>query len=873
MAATPESIQAQLDLDIARAKRERDSKLSAADRFDAGTTRGIAKTVGAPVDLVNSLLSVAGGGHEAPLFGSRNLQQILEKIGVGVPEEMELGRAGRVGEVFGASAPAAVGVVGAGARSLTAAAGSVIRQPKIATSLMQDIAKTATRNPVTFSVAEAAAATGAGLASYEAIQRWPDSAGAQAFAEILGGITPAVAMTGARFAGRGIAVLAEKAPLTGAGIRTVRGAIKSVSTSAQTRRAIERVQRATPDAGASARRIDRQDILPEASKKMTPIQKTGDSELLALERSVMEQSQELSHQQAKQFTEVNAIIRESLVSTPADDVPTHQVKAYFTDLLDTRIQQAAAVADEKLAALGARGTREDLNRLARQELDSAKRAARKQETQLYKAIPAEARVPTSASSEMLEHFRLTTPKAQRKDIPAEAVNFLRPTKVNAKGKVVANPNYLGKETTIEEMRGLQSSLREAARRAGADNRFNEARIANDMADSISDDIANAVGSPEVKEAVDIATAFSKDLNDRFTRGPVGKLLGSDRTGGARTDPSLTLESTVAGGGPREAVATDALLEAVRRNGNEPVMREHIEGFLIDDFRRTAVREGSVNPAAAQRWLSDNQDVLARFPELTREIADAGAAGGRLAEAGRLMDPKVSRAAVFIKAPPGEEVARVIRTAKPREAMQELAALAATDKSGKATEGLKAAFYEMLLSKSQVSGKLDLAEKPFVSGTLLTEQLNRDPIIEAARGLLTRGEIRRLGQIRETAVLMERARLTHAASEGVIGDQPNILFGILARVGGAQLGRIIAGRTGGGTVQTPGILSAQVQRLLQAGVQDPAKRLLTDSIGDESLFKAMLVPQANISPTAEKAVRARLNAWVTDVLTEQNEIEE
>ncbi|MEE9158972.1 MAG: hypothetical protein V3U60_11360, partial [Gammaproteobacteria bacterium] len=62
-------------------------------------------------------------------------------------------------------------------------------------------------------------------------------------------------------------------------------------------------------------------------------------------------------------------------------------------------------------------------------------------------------------------------------------------------------------------------------------------------------------------------------------------------------------------------------------------------------------------------------------------------------------------------------------------------------------------------------------------------------------------------------------------------------------------------------------------LLRAGVQDPAKRLLTDAIQDESLFKTLLVPQADMSPRVEKAVRARLNAWVVDVLREQNEIEE
>ena len=840
-------------------------------RTDQGVGRGIAKTLGAPTDIVNSMLSVADLGSEKPFGGSEHLMDVMQRIG-GAPPEEDLGAAGRVGEVGAMSALTGMAIVVGGLRSLATAAQELGRVPKVFSGIVQDIASTAVRNPTTFAVAEGAAATGAGLASYEATKRWPDSPTAQMLAEIAGGVSPLIALTSARFATRQLAQIAEKTPFTGRMIRSIRGAIKKFSVPAQTQRAEARVARASADPEVSARRLTRDDVLAEAP--LTGPARAGDPGLLSLERSVMDETEVLSAVRQKNFADVNQVIRESLTPGTTGEVPTGVTKQYYEMLMDTRIRQAAHAVDEQLAKLGPRATRADLNRLARQELDRAKVASRNHETELYNNIPDNASVPTEASREGLEEILLNTPRAQREDIPAVAQRFLKPTKVNAKGKVVANKEYLGDDTTIEEMRGLYSKLRETSRTARADGRFNEARIADDLAGKITDDIANSAGGAEVREAVDIATTFSSDLNQRFTRGPVGKLLGAAREGGAAIDPSLTLETSLAGRGPRSGVASDALLEAVRRTDvpgieGEAAMRGHIEGFLIDDFRRQAVSEGRISKTAGAAWLRDNQDVLDRFPELQRDIERAVLVGGQMVDTERLVDPLVSRASVFVKAPLGQEIPRAISTANPRGSMAELVSLARTDPTGQAYQGLKAGFYEHLLKRSESLRNIDINEKPFVSGRKLAEELQRPAIKEAMVGLeLTPDEVKHLGKVRETALALERQRLARPADEGIIGDEPNLLFSILARVGGAQIGRVVAGKTGGGTVQTPGILSAQVQRMLKAGVQDPAKRLLTDAIGNEELFFALLVPGQEITGPLQQVAQQRINAWVFDVLRQQ-----
>lgn len=851
-------------LAIAMAKKKRAEEPGALTQFSSGFIQGTAKTLGAPVDMVNALLGIFGLDHPAPLGGSESIQRGFSAIGLTDPERrIELGRAGAVGDVAGQALAAGPAVVAGGVRSLaTAGARRAAGQTSgAARGVVEDVAETAIRRPGRFMAAEATAAGAAGLAGFEAAQRFPDSQGAKAMAEIAGGFTPAGAGLLLRGTGRALASGAQRLPLLGPRVASF---ARNFTVKGATRRARARIRRAIEDPDVARERLKREDVLPG----LTVAQRIGDENLLALERSIMESTPELSMVHQRQLSDVNRVIRESL-EAPAREVPTLRVKEYFQGLLDARLQSAAARADDRLAELGTSATREDLNRIAREELLAARIAAREQEKQLHNAIPESARVPVDASENAYQDFLINLPAAQREDIPAIAHRFLNP---NSKKFIADEMLDDGRQVTnIREMRGLYGKLREQARIARADKKFNRARIADDLADAINEDIADAVGGPEVREAVDIATTFSVDFNDRFTRGEIGRLLGAERAGGPAVAPGLTLETTVGARGPRAREATDALLEAVRRSGDEEAMRGHIQDFLMDDFRRAAVKGGRVDTKAAERYLRDNQDVLARFPETRRAMERSRVAGEELTEAERMTNPKISRAAVFIKAPPGEEIERVIATARPAEAMEELLEMARRDPTGHAVEGLKAAFMDFLKRRSELTSGLDVEDRPFVSGARLSRLLDDPEVLDAMKGLFKREELRRISKVKQTAIQLDRARAARGADEGIIGDAPGVVVSMMGRILSAQFGRVIAGQTGGGTVQTPGIMASQAQKILQSGVKDPASRLLTDAIRDEKLFKSLLLPMNTLEN--QRKVRTRLNAWVLDVLREQQETEE
>ncbi len=847
-------------------------------RFAGGFDVGIAKTLGAPVDLTASLLRLAGIDEKDPIGGSVSIQNAMAKFGLAPEVGTDLGRAGRVGELVGTAATMGPAIVAGGLRSAAAQLPSQIgtaltRTPGVAGGISQDVAQTAIRSTGKFVAGETVSAIGAGLASFEAAERFPDSPGIQMMSELIGGFGPAAAAIGTKATIQGSAFVLDRIPFLGTFIvKNARAFVTALTPVGAATRAQARVARGTLDPEAAAAKLGRKDILEDAP--LTEVQKIEEAGLLALEKDIMEATPELSLRRQEQLTEVNQVIRNAM-EEPVRTIPTAKVKEYLTSLLDTRLSIAAARADERIAALGTRATREDVNRIAREELVRAKTAARLQEKQLHESIPQDARVPTAAGQEAYIDFELSLSAAERVDIPAVARRLLDPS----------SDNFLGPTTTVKEIRGLQGKLREDARRARSAEKFNRARISDELATALNDDIGNAVGGPEVREPVDVAVAYSRDLNDRFTRGPVGKVLGREGTGGARTPESLTLETTVGARGPRAKVDNDALLEAVRVNvsaenaakagfsGNEVAMRGHIADFLTDDFRREAVVGGRIDNKAATRWLNENQDVLSSYPELKRTIDQAIVSGEGLGLAERMADPKISRAAVFINAPPGKEIERVIATAKPAEAMQELLALARNDPTGVSEEGLKAAFTNFLMRRSELTGSLDVLDDPFISGAQLAKQLDDPEILDAMKGLYTRTELGRIVKIKNTAIAMDRARAARGSAEGVLGDEPAQLVSVLGRVTGAAVGRTIAQFTGGGTVQTPGILVGVARRLMASGVKDPASRLLTDAILDknEGLFRAMLLPMD--TPARVSAVRAKLNAWAFDVLREQHEFDD
>lgn len=797
-----------------------------------------------------------------------------EEIGRGLPgvaaEDPE-GLAGRSGRLSGQAAgltPTLASGASAIPRSAATGGRMLTRAGRGLRNLLSDAGRTVRQRPVAATTAEAGLGATAGAGGFAAEQKFPDSPAARVIGEILGGAAPALAPV--NLARRG----GEAAINAGRRLR------RPFSESGGRRRATERFERATPGGREQAAgQLDRPTTTdPETGQPvLTPAQRTDDPGLMAIERSVMEQSEALQRGADEQIARANQLIQQQLRETggdPSAAAATFQdAQQRLQTALNARLRIAAQRADERIEGLQQNASREQANRIAREEIEKAFDDARAQEKQLFEAIPQDAPVPTTASQEALARSVSEVGRAQRGDIPAAARRFLNPDA----------EQFLGDTSNVQELRSLQSKLRETARRARASDRNNQARIADDLADAITEDIANAGG--EAAEAAQRAVSYSRDMRQSFKRGEVARLMGRAPQGGSQVAESLTLEKALTGGGPRARESFDQIVNALdnpavveRTGGSSARFREAAESFVTHQFLRTAAPEGQLNPQRAAAFLRQNEEMLSRLPEVRRQLQEATEAGNlralreRQRSRVRFDDPKRSKATLFIQRGPVEAFQDIAKR-EPGVAARETAKLlnqARRDPTGEAVAGLKGGFLDFLMSGARESRR-DIQGESFLSGFALRERLNDPATRQSMRRLFDEGERKRINQLTRDLISLERRRQTRGAAEGVIGDQPGKVLNTIAGIAGAASGRRTAGSMGvGATVQIPGMVADRFRDMVRARVRDPAGRLIQDAIADEDLFRELLQAEVRADGTLPQQARRRLNAWAAAVIAEQGE---
>lgn len=763
----------------------------------------------------------------------------------------------------------------AGAVSVPARAPTAIgRAAQLPQKLIAQAGQTFARSPVATAAVETALGATAGAGGFVASQIFPDSDAAQLVGEVMGGTLPTLTPTAlvVRAAG-GVrnAIQIARRPFTEIGGQ---------------RRAAARAQRSVPleQREQAITELDRPTTTdPETGEAvLTPAQRTGEQGLLSLERAVMESSEELTRAGDAQIAHANEVIQKSLnrlgEKSSSATVPIVEAQRYLDNLLETRVRVATQRVDERIEQLGKGVSREQSNLIAREELDKALQAARAQERELYAAIPETTAVPFTEAKSQFDILVKQLGKAQQGDVPAIAKRFLGDDSSEFFGKNIP-VGFRKDETSIKELRALQSKLRETARNARSGDRpsLNKARIADELADAITEDLAKARGGPEVADAISMAVGFSRNLNDRFSRGTVAKILGRTSLGD-RIPPSLTLEQSIGVTGPRARQALDDIVKAFdspEAPGSGLVVNA-AEDYLRSRFMQSAVERGQINARAAQRFISQNAEILKRLPALKQQLDEAIESGKSLSLTQRQQervtfdDPRISKATMLIERGPVEAF-RQIGKLKPQEAAKEVQQLinrASRDQTGEALSGLKAGFVEFLLSGARTSAR-DVQGNPFVSGFALRDALLEPGTRSAANRLFSEAELNRIGIVTRDLIRLEKRRTATLPPEGIIGDRPSRVLETVAGIAGAAVGRSQARRLGvGGTVQIPGIMANRFRDLVASGVKDPASRLIRDAIEDEVLFKELLMaPIEADTLSLSKQATQRLNAWAAVVLAE------
>jgi hypothetical protein len=583
-----------------------------------------------------------------------------------------------------------------------------------------------------------------------------------------------------------------------------------------------------------------------------PMLQTDSPRLWATQRVALEQgppelktemNKRLAATQAKAESEAVNFPGESAAVRAAIDEPAENLIAN----LNRRANEALAEAQDTMQAMRGTQSPRDISRTGRQKVVDSLSQARSDESDIWGRVPKKAEGDyDSARGAYDEIVASRSPN----DDPSEIPSYLdKAFKTEAKVRKLRAKAEKGKELTDEEIAFIQDNavtlndihaLRKrvgqdwfAEVRSDAPNR-NKLRILNDLRDALLDDMSRVDA-----DGVDKAIAFSRALNEKFTKGEIGDLLSLSRTGVAKVDAPLTFE-TILG----EKSASRGIQQLLR---GTPDARPELENFVRSRFILQATDErGVMNSKTAERLLRDLRErgVFEELPELETEIKSVIAQNDRaanLAERAAIVEKRggarlqkgsnESLASVFAGKPIGQEVDVILDAADPRRALQLARALRTRmQRNPGAEQGLKRQFAERLLERSRGS---DMEAKGAKYARLVDQNKQ---VLEAAG--FSADEIQRLRVVGKALTQIQRP----IGAEGVknISEAlPSKLIDLIGRFTGATMGGE-AGKEMGSSLVLAGYGSTNVQKVVMRIVRDKPAEVIMDTVFDNALFKALMV---------------------------------
>ena len=828
------------------------SKTRPSPGIGAYARQGIARGLGAPVDLVNAGLDIVGLGSEQPLGGSKSigagydwLAEQLGGVGVPPPGTPELGHdlegyaksaARGMGEAVGAFAPG-----GALVKGLSAGKG-------VTGNIARQIGETFRRAPVPFAALEAGAGAAAGAGGQAAVGM-TGTERARPTGEIIGGAGPG---------------LYSVFNLPKAAFRIVRGGIFPFTKGGATIRAARRVQGLVADPEAAATKMGEEPI-----SELSAAQRTGEPRLMALEREVLDEDVKLDEKFAGQSKRAVQQLRDALsqVGGPVPPVATRQFieqrRQYLLNLVDARMAQAQAAVEQRLATLNPTQRKSEASVIVREEIDRALAAAKSQEHELWDQVPMDVKVPTQASRSAFVEVLKLTPKAQLDDVPVDAKRFLGGgdeadefSEALSVWGLTPKGKGFGETESVREVAGLRSKLLEEARIARAAGNYNKARISDNLASALLEDLGAVPGNVQgdAGRALRQALDFSRTVAEKYRRGAVGKILGTERVGGPSVAPEMTLESTVGVGGTKGAVAAKEIA-GVTGGSNAA-----LEQYMLNRFQAAAMKGGRLDANAARRFLTENADMLDGIPGLRQTLEastrDVDVLGKATAAAGRvrasLTDQKKSYTARFLGTNVDQEIGNVLKSDNPQRMALALRVAAQKDRAGAALSGLKASVVDHLIKRIETP-------QGGLSGTGLDALLKDKQMLAVTRNILTAPEIDRLRKIASELRMIETSKGRLPGIGGIINDMPSTLLDLAVRTVAARHGAAVGGKTSGASLVTAGFFSKRAQAFLKSMTNDKAKDLLREAIQDKDLFQTLLTDTT--SKAGRQMADRRLNAWL------------
>lgn len=448
---------------------------------------------------------------------------------------------------------------------------------------------------------------------------------------------------------------------------------------------------------------------------------TGDPGLLATQRSVARSSPAAVARSQLKVGEQQESLQTGLGKLQPPDAET--AKPFGFGFFQNRVEEAkTAIQDRVTTAVNrARAAVQrtsntvqpaDASIAARTELDSALREARVEEKRVWGLIGDDT-FDMTAIKERARNLIKGRPKTEApNDTPAiiyqlggEETKTMVPAGVVDEHGVpmfneqITDASVIGDKDSFANLQALRSRLLEMKRKDNAAGNWRRAGKINEMLESIfevkpADPTKNPGILPRWREARD----FSRQLNDTFTRGPVGDILGFDPEGGLTTPAAMTLEKLVPPG-QRGAMGVEAARGATQGATDQPI-QEVLKGRFTEAVTGP---EGQLRPASGAQSMRANQEALAQFPDLQAEMGGTVAAARQVANVearapGLEKAVEKSAAARYTAGDPDRPIKNILSSPDRVSAVKSLMQTARKDKTGQSVRAVQASLADEIFQR-------------------------------------------------------------------------------------------------------------------------------------------------------------------------------
>jgi len=524
--------------------------------------------------------------------------------------------------------------------------------------------------------------------------------------------------------------------------------------------------------------------------------------------------------------------------------------------MDNRIMRAMDTAQKKLDDLPFARRYAEESRIVRDELDKVRQLYKLNEQKKWAKVPKNFEVGFDNTREKFRDILKDLSVAQQVDIPT-------PLHTNP---IITNKKLT--QTQLKEMQGLRSKLLEVSRQARKDNQWNKARIADEVADAILEDIdkASLKGIDTASSNLRAALAATKQYKTRFESGITGKILGYDRTGAPTIPPDLTLDVSIGRMGERGAIDISKIVVT-------PQARRATERYLARSYTDFALdKAGSIDPVKSSRWIKTNEAILDQFPELRTQLQDVANAQQLAVKTKAIMtarkealrNPAVSISAKFLNsANLHATIETVLKSPDPAKMTSQLVRQARKDPTGLALEGLRAGFIDNLMENATRGPFNEIGEQTLSGRSLLHFIRTNESTLSKVFSISQITRIRRVGM--ELAKVETYNKLSVGKPDLEMRDMASSGLRLFARIAGARIGGRHGKESAGGSLQMAQIYSGKAKQFVTRLTRDRAEEMIKDAIlsKDPQLLQGLLLP-INKPGVADKNLRIlgeRMNLWL------------